>query len=414
MTLHSRPDCRPRTPTPAGALDRCARAIVIAALVAMAAAVAGCSSRHASTEEAIRDILVQKWQARYAGMPGGLTLAIVTPQGEYAASTLDGVDGRTHFRGASTTKTFTAAAIMLLEQRGRLFLDDPITANMPGTQEPYLPATPGFAIPFRDAITIRQLLGHRAGVFDVGNNDIPAGVNAPYAGHRYVDWVTDHFGETHTFTVDELIGVVALNQLSRTPPGHAFHYSNTGYSTAAKIVERVSGRSFAQFVRDEFVLPNGLANTTFPDSGATQDLPVPFAEGFTRFGGEIFPTTARNVSWGVGEGNVVTTPLDLARWMRRLLKGEAGVDAARVAAMRDCTPTFEHHVLYGLGISCHPQDLGAGHNGAITGYLTFARHDPAADVTVVVYASLLDADDLEGENDVFIAAAREVRALLGH
>lgn len=390
------------------------RTIVCASLLGALGLIAGCGGDIATDQHKLNSLLSSKWNSKYAGKPGGLTLAIVTPDGEYVASTVAGVESGSHFRGASTTKSFTAASIMLLDQRGMLNIDDPLTANIPGTTKPYVPATPGYAIPFKSEITIRQLLEHRAGVFDVGNTNVPTSANAPYAGRRYVDWVTEAQGEKHTFTLDEMVGVVAQNQLSHSPPGSPFHYSNTGYSLAAKVVEQVSGKSLAQFVKDEFVVPLGLTETTFPDVGTLQDLPVPFVEGTTKFEGKYYPTTSRNVSWGVGEGNVITTPSNLARWIRRLVNGETAVNAGQVKRMRACSQTFEVHVLYGLGIECHPTDLGDGHNGAITGYLTLARHDSNANVTVVVFASLLDADDLAGQSDLLIATAREARALFGY
>jgi D-alanyl-D-alanine carboxypeptidase len=356
----------------------------------------------------------EQWIQFSSTAPGGLSIAIITPEGEYFASTLDGATADSHFRAASTTKTFTAAAIMLLHQRGKLNIDHSLSANMPGTTRPYVPATPDYAIPYKDQITIRQLLRHRAGVFDVGNTDVPATANAPYAGMRYGDWVEDTKGEMHTFTLDELVGVVASNQLVGGLPGEAFRYSNTGYSLLAKIVEQVSGQTFAQFVHDKLLVPNGLQNTSFPDDGQTQNLPVPFLEGTTRVGGMLLPTTNRNVSWGVGEGNVVTTASDLARWHRRLIKGQAGLSPQTVASMRECEATNEVHVSYGLGLACDPPELGFGHNGGITGYLTTARHDPVTDVTVVVFATLLDADDLLTEAMMVYDTAHKARAVLGY
>lgn len=275
-----------------------------------------------------------------------------------------------------------------------------------------MPDTADYAIPFKDQITIEQLLRHRAGVFDVGNRDVPASASAPYAGMRYGDWVEDTQGAQHTFSIDELVRVVASNQLVGGVPGEAFQYSNTGYSLLAKIIERVSGRTYAQFVREELLLPNGLNNTSFPDDGAQQTLPAPYLEGYTRVGGTVIPTTHRNVAWGVGEGNVVTTLADLARWNRRLISGQAGLNQDTVARMRQCEPTQDVHVVYGLGIACDPPELGFGHNGGITGYLTTARHDPATQVTVVVMATLLDADDLMTEALMIYDTARQAKALL--
>jgi D-alanyl-D-alanine carboxypeptidase len=83
------------------------------------------------------------------------------------------------FGAASSTKSFTAAGILKLHQQGKLNIDDLITANIPGTNQPYIPNTSGYAIPNKNRITIRLLLQHRAGVFDVTNDEIPDTTNAP-------------------------------------------------------------------------------------------------------------------------------------------------------------------------------------------------------------------------------------------
>lgn len=390
---------------------------VLATMIACVGLLSGCGGDHKPEVESkaeLTQLVIGQWGPLSSTLPGGLSIEVITPEGAYFASTLEGATAGSHFRAASTTKTFTAAAIMLLQQRGKLNIDHVLSANIPGTTRPYVPATPDYAIPYKDQITIRQLLRHRGGVFDVGNKDIPATANAPYAGMRYGDWIEDTQGEFHTFTLDELVGVVAKNQLVGGVPGEAYRYSNTGYSLLAKIIEQVSGKRYAQFVHDELLLPNGLNDTTFPDDGRTQNLPAPFLEGSTRVGGAILPTTNRNVSWGVGEGNVVTTPSDLARWLRRLIKGEAGLSAQTIASMGECEPTKEFHVSYGLGLACDPIELGLGHNGGITGYLTTARHDPVTDVTVVVFATVLDADDLMTEAMVLYETARQARTVFGY
>lgn len=391
--------------------------LVLVTAIACAGLLAGCGGGHTpvdSPETKLTRVVSSQWNQFSSSLPGGLSIVVITPHGEYFASTLDGATADTHFRGASTTKTFTAAAVMLLQQRGALDINHVLSANIPGTTRPYVPATPDYAIPYKDQITIKQLLQHRAGVFDVGNTDVPATATAPYAGKRYVDWVEDTQGGMHTFTLDELVGVVARNSLIGGLPGDAFRYSNTGYSLLAKIVEQVSGKPFAQFVHDELLVPNGLDKTTFPDAGHATNIPAPFFEGTTRVGGVVYPATQLNVSWGVGEGNVVTTPSNLARWLRRLIKGEAGLNAQTIASMRTCEATHEIHVSYGLGLGCDPADLGVGHNGGITGYMTAARHDTVTDVTVVVFATLLDADNLMTEAMMLYETARQARTVLGY
>ena len=98
----------------------------------MVALLAGCDDVSPPRAVDIGSVLESQWKARYAGSPGGLTAVLITPNGEYFASTVAGTTPSTHFRGASTTKMFTAAAIMLLDQRGQLKIDDVVTAAMPG------------------------------------------------------------------------------------------------------------------------------------------------------------------------------------------------------------------------------------------------------------------------------------------
>lgn len=384
------------------------------AFACMAALLMACDDVTPPRAVDIARVLDSQWKARNAGLPGGLTAVLITPTGEHFASTVAGTTSATHFRGASTTKMFTAAAIMLLDQRGQLRIDDVVTAAMPGgSGKPYLPATPGYAIPFKDQITIRQLLQHRSGVFDVANESIPAGVQAPYAGHRYIAWVMESDGD-HTFTLDELIGVMASNQLVMDPPGIVFRYNDAGYWLLAKIVEQVSGKPFLQFLRDEFVVPNGLAGTSFPELGTTQSLPAPYIDGYLLQFGRISHVTQQNVSAGTGDGNIVTTPADLSRWTRRLLRGEAGVDPRQVARMRECVPTGNFFVAYGLGLECHPAAFGWGHNGGNPGYLTVARHEIDTDVTVLLFTTLADYDDIPGVTAWLYDTVTKVRAAAGY
>lgn len=86
-----------------------------------------------------------------------------------------------HFRIASNTKTFTAAAIMLLDQQGRLNIDHYLTDMIPAKSVPYLPATSNYEIPNKISITIKQLLAHRAGVYDITNDPLPT-TSLPQSG----------------------------------------------------------------------------------------------------------------------------------------------------------------------------------------------------------------------------------------
>ncbi len=348
----------------------------------------------------LQNLLDDKW-AQFAegkeNFPGGYALQMLSPSGNFFVSTgdLSEITNQTHFRAASTTKTFTAAAIMLLHQQGKLNIEHFVIDTIPGTNEPYLPSSEEFNIPFKSQISIKLLLQHRAGMFDIINQDIPDTVNQPYAGYRYCQYITEGLGEPlHTFTITEMAEVVAVNQLYNSSPNTEFHYSDTGMGLLGLIIERISGKRYDQFLADNFLTPLSLENTSFPYKGDDITLPSPFASSYAYFHGESLDYTEDNVSMDVAEGNVVTTPIDLANWMSKLYKGEAGVDYKYVRFyMMDCLPTYESHQNYGLGTVFTPE-LGYGHNGGIIAYFTTARYDPETDITFVMYTNVWDFDVL--------------------
>ncbi len=121
--------------------------------------------------------------------PGaGVLVHLVAPTGSWTASVglPPGADENSHYRIASVSKTFTAAAITLLDQQGKLRIDDKLADMIPGTDTPYLAASPNYAIPRKGEITIRELLSHRAGVFDVFNDPIQ---KPPFNGIPYSAYV---------------------------------------------------------------------------------------------------------------------------------------------------------------------------------------------------------------------------------
>ncbi len=350
----------------------------------------------------LQTLIDNHWAEFAAGKenyPGGYALQLLSPKGNFfiSAGGLADITNQTHFRAGSTTKTFTAAAIMLLHQQGKLNINHLVTDLIPGTNEPYLPVSEEFNIPFKDEITIKLLLQHRAGMFDIINQNIPDTVSQPYAGLRYKTYIEETVGFNHTFTITETAGVVAVNQLYNSKPGTEFHYSDTGMGLLGLIIERISGKRYDQFLAENFLTPLGLGNTTFPYQGDDINLPSPFADGYAYSGGDTYDVTQFNVSINVAEGNLITTPLDLANWVNKLYTGKAGVNYENVRFyMMDCLPTFESHQNYGFGTVFTP-GLGYGHNGGILGYFTAARYDPETDITFVIYTNIWDYDILTSD-----------------
>ncbi|TLU51618.1 MAG: beta-lactamase family protein [Chlorobium sp.] len=326
----------------------------------------------------------------------GVLVYLLTPQGTWTASSNlpEDVGANTHYRIASVTKTFTSAAIMLLDQQGKLRIDDPVKANIPGTSIPYLPDTPEYQIPFKAKITIRQLLSHRAGVFDVTNDKIPVGLGVPYNNRYYLDYVETTKGDTlHQYTFDELVGVAAITRQTYWAPNGGYHYSNTGYSLLAKIIERVSGKSYDRFLADNFFRPMGLKNTSAPWRSIDRSIPAPFLRGYSRQeASEAFiEKTQDNMSPNVAEGNLISTPADAARWMRMILSGKGPLNKAQIARMTTIPPGNESNA-YALGF-VSTSTMGIGHTGAHPGYLNLVVYNPQDDVTAVVLLNYTDLSD---------------------
>jgi D-alanyl-D-alanine carboxypeptidase len=357
----------------------------------------------------------QEYMATYDVTKGGLAVYITSPRGNFFASeAIDGSSSRNiHFRAASNTKTFTAASIMLLHEQGLLNIDDLIVSPIPGRGIPYVPNTEEYEIPYKETITIRQLLMHRAGVFDVSNDDIPETCQEPYAGKNYIDYVRiDLCEDNHQFTFDELVGVVATCSLSYWPPDEGYHYSNTGYSILGKIIERVSGLSYGDFVMENLVLPNNMNATTFPYLSTDRTLPAPYAKGYLYYQGVLSEVTRDNMSANVAEGNVISTPADLALWVRSLIRGEAGISKEFVDMMK-CKPEEGTSSCYGMGILFF-EGLGYGHNGAHEGYMSLMLYNPDDDVALVVFFGVLDGDHLDNQLHFINEVGSEARKVLGY
>ncbi|MDT3738389.1 MAG: serine hydrolase domain-containing protein [Candidatus Kapabacteria bacterium] len=340
---------------------------------------------------------LQGYKNKFPDYPGGLTMKILAGNESYFASAGMGssVTDGIHFRAASNTKTFTSAAILYLYQQGKLDINHKITDIIPGTNQTYLPNTPEYDIPFKNSITILDLLRHRAGVFDVSNDMVPDTVSAPlpYKGKYYLEYIMEKEPE-HTFTFDELVNVVTKTGLYYFTPDNGYHYSNTGYSLLGKIIERVSGKSYQNYMMEEIITPIGLTNTTMPVLGTDRNLPEPYAKGYIYMNGSQTDVSQSNISANVAEGTLITTPYDLSKFLRTLLSGKSLLSPHTVnSVMMNCLPTSSKSSgKYGCGLT-YTQNLGYGHNGAHEGYLSMMVYDPQIDLTIVIFTNTWNMKD---------------------
>ena len=363
---------------------------VLAGGVALLLFAVGCA--HPTALDAPRDELRQELDAARhelfrewpENIPVGIAFYVTDGKDElFLTSGLPkGVSPDSHYRLASMTKNFTAAAILLLAQEGKLRLDDTLAAPMPGKTEPYVPPTADFDFPYKDRITIRRLLEHRAGFYDITNDEVKTGEKAPYANGDYIAWMEKQ-DPLHRFTVAEMVGVQSRFHLTYGEPGTS-HYSNMGFGLLSVIVERVAGVDFPVFVRERLLKPNQLEHTSIPVAGSDRTLPEPFLPGYLREkDGKVRSATERNPSVFPGSGNMVSTMRDMTRWLRRLYAGQGGLNLAMLKEM-----TGDGKLDYALG-TMRFHRTAFGHNGVFNGYFSCHYYDTATGLSWVLVCNAM-------------------------
>ncbi|MCC5981656.1 MAG: beta-lactamase family protein [Oceanicaulis sp.] len=282
----------------------------------------------------------------------------------------------TVFRIGSVTKQFTAAAILLLAEEGRLSLDD--------TVETYFPD-----FPRAEDITIRQLLQHTAGVSNYTSRDGFMADTAPL----------------HHDRERMLAYIAAADPLYDFEPGTGWSYSNSGYILLDYIAEDAAGQPLADFLRERIFNPLGLNDTRMDDAAeilarraqgydSAEDTP----SGFTN-------TAHLSLSVAAGAGAMRSTARDLALWMQALLDGEV-VSPASLALMLEPArlkdgslassalenpPAALAGMNYGLGIMTGERDgrRFIGHGGSINGFNASLIHYPDEATTIVLLVNTI-------------------------
>lgn len=253
---------------------------------------------------------------------------------------------------ASISKQFTAAAILLLRDQGRLWLDDPVSRYVPG-------------ITGGDRITIRQLLSHTAGLQDYWPQDYS------FAAMEYA------------VTPQQIVDRWARKPLD-FEPGTQWQYSNTGYVVAGMIVERVSGQTLLAFLQSHVFAPLGM-------HPVDQDLAVGpgFPIGYRRNAlGPVRPERPAGRGWLYAAGELAMTASDLARWdiarmNRTLLPARDWIEQETPVILSNGVSSN-----YGLGVFLrdinghHAVDHGGEAVGFLSSNLVFP-HDREAIVVLV-------------------------------
>ena len=239
---------------------------------------------------------------------------------------------------ASISKQFTAAAILLLQDQGKLGLDDTVSKYVPGITD-------------GDKITIRQLLSHTSGLQDY--------------------WPQDYSfaAMEHPVTPQQIVDRWAKKPLD-FQPGTQWQYSNTGYVVAGMIVEKASGMKLLDFL-DKYIFQPLDMHPINQDLAIGRGFPTPYQ----RFAlGPVRPEKPAAPGWLFAAGELAMTPSDLAKW------DIARIDRAVLSAadwQAQETPvklTDGKDTGYGLGVEVGTTKVGnvpyVEHNGEAVGFLS--------------------------------------------
>ncbi len=270
----------------------------------------------------------------------------------------------TAFYAASVSKQFTAACVALCQATGDLDVAQSVRA--------YIPELP----PAFDPVTLAHLLHHLGGL-PRGRDDM-AGAPSPTT-----DW-WDGLG------LWDLIAVLAKETDLAAPPGERYAYSNAGYWLLAASVERVSGQSFGAFARRRLLEPLGMRDSRFRDD---PDTPQPgLVPGHAVKDGLLTPVKTR--FHGVGDGGLLTTLEDLARW-DLFWSGRSPLGAElpeRLVTLGRRNDGAWLSYAWGVSVRSHRGARTVSHGGSYIGYLSKLVRFPQHDFSV---ACLANADDVD-------------------
>ena len=306
----------------------------------------------------------------------GISVTVLLPSGHRIDATAGLADRVSHtvvsrdtrFLSGSIGKSVTGLIAAELASEGVIDLDAPISTWLSG--QPFWPDLPN-----AEAITLRMLLNHTAGVPDYLEDP----------GFFLSGFLRGGRG----YTPAELVGFVA-DEAPINTPGTAFSYSDTHYILIGLILEAATGQDYHSLVRERVIEPLGLTDTEVL-SGRDHDR---LASGHVRgvFG---LSATARNHrlnhnldhEWAAG--GLVTTPGDLARFYAALGSGELSAPGAQMRANAFVVDA-ERGSSYGLGLYVRTYEDGAfriAHGGDFGGYRSAAVYDSQTGITIAVQAN---------------------------
>ncbi|HQT24064.1 MAG: hypothetical protein B7X86_13070 [Sphingobacteriales bacterium 17-39-43] len=265
------------------------------------------------------------------------------------------IDSKTNFRLASVSKQFTAMCILLLEKDQKLSFDDPISKFFPE-----LPAG------LSHTILLRHLITHTSGILDY-------------------EEIMDNSSSKQLLDID-VLNILKTQHKTYFEPGTEFRYSNSAYALLALIVERVSGQSFPEFMKERVFKPLKMKNSLVYES----EVQIPNRSmGFARNKDkQLYANDQSSTSAIKGDGGVYCSLNDYKKWTHGIwnnsLVNMPSVLSRLNISIKEVTGSF-----YGPGWFYFDKGIPAlFHSGSTCGFSTYSINIPSQKTSIVYFSNI--------------------------
>ena len=267
----------------------------------------------------------------------------------------------TKFRIGSVTKQFTASAILKLQENNLLSVNDKLSKFIPD-------------FPRGDEVTIHQLLTHTSGIHSYTNKE------------GFIDKVTK------PISPDSLV-----NSIKKDPydfnPGEKWLYNNSGYFILGYIISKVSGKPYAEYLKETFFDPLHMENTGIHYAGIKLEHE---AKGYSKNNIKYDDAINWDMSWAGGAGSIYSTVDDLMKWNQALYGGKVLDEKSLKSALTPVVlkngeqPPVQYG--YGLGLNKYRGEDIISHSGGLHGFVTQLSYYPKEKLTVVMFSNTAEPE----------------------
>jgi CubicO group peptidase (beta-lactamase class C family) len=256
----------------------------------------------------------------------------------------------TKFRLGSITKQFTAVSILLLQERGKLNVQDLVKKYMPDAPAAW------------DKITVFNLLTHTSGI------------------PNFTSFQEYRSKEPFPQTPEQIIALFRDKPLD-FPPGEKWNYSNSGYIVLGYLIEKIGGESYAKFVQENIFDPLGMKDSGYDSNSAI----IPDrASGYAPTPNGLQNAGYINMTVPFSAGGLYSTTSDLLRWEQGLFGGKL----LSPALLKEMTTPFKNDYAFGLQVHTANGRQVIDHGGGIEGFNTALAYYPEEKLAVVVLGNV--------------------------